>query len=126
MMKTSWMIAIALAVLVAAAMAQTAQSTGNNSTSATMGTGSQSNQNEVELTNGTRIGAVLTKSVDAKKAKVGDEVEAKTLADVLARGAVAIPKNSKVIGHVTQVKPYAKGEASALSIQFDHAVLKNG
>ncbi len=116
-----------LALLASTCLAQTAQSTGSAQTSATMGTASQQNQDQFELTNGTRIGAVLTKSIDAKKAKPGDEVEAKTLSDVSARGSVAIPKNSKLMGHVTEVKPYAKGEAtSALKIQFDHAVLKNG
>jgi hypothetical protein len=76
---------------------------------------------------GSVIYAELSKSVDAKKAKQGDEVSAKTTQAVLAQGKVVIPKGSKLLGHVTQVQVRSKEQAhSELGIAFDHAVLKDG
>src|SRR5439155_2338965 len=79
------------------------------------------------LDSGSTINATLTKSVDAKKAKAGDEITAKAQNDVRSGGNVVIPKGAKLIGHVTQAKAREKGESeSALGIAFDRAVLKNG
>jgi hypothetical protein len=76
---------------------------------------------------GSTVQAQLEKPVDARKNKVGDEVVAKTTHDVKSNGQVVIPKGSKLIGHVTEVKAHSKDEAtSAVGIAFDHAVLKNG
>jgi len=81
------------------------------------------------LNSGTVLRAVLTKSVDARKNKEGDEVVAKVAEDVKADGQVIIKKNSKLIGHVTQAKARSKGEANAessLGILFDKAITKDG
>jgi hypothetical protein len=76
---------------------------------------------------GTVIPVELPKSIDSKKAKVGDEVTAKVITDVRSGGAVAIPRGSKLIGKITQANARAKGDAtSSLGIVFDRAVLKNG
>jgi hypothetical protein len=73
------------------------------------------------------LNAVLTKSVDAKKAKEGDQVLAKTTQDTTTTAGTKIPKNSKLIGHVTEAKARAKGETdSSLAFVFDKAVLKGG
>jgi hypothetical protein len=80
-----------------------------------------------QLQAGSTVQAELVKSVDAKKCKVGDEVLAKTTHDVKSGGHVVIPKGSKLIGHVTEVKAHSKEQAnSELGIAFDHAILKNG
>jgi hypothetical protein len=79
------------------------------------------------LPSGLAIPAVLNKSVDSKKAKQGDEVTARTAADVLDSGKVVVPRNTKLIGHVTEAKAKANGESeSTLGIVFDKAVFKNG
>jgi hypothetical protein len=71
--------------------------------------------------------AQLTKPLDVRKNKVGDEVTAKTIQDVKSNGQVIVPKGSKLIGHVTEATAHSKSQAnSALGIMFDHAVLKNG
>ena len=76
---------------------------------------------------GTIIPVELPKSIDSKKAKVGDEVTAKVISDVRSGGAVAIPRGSRLIGKITQANARAKGDAtSSLGIVFDRAVLKNG
>jgi len=80
-----------------------------------------------DLAEGTTVHAVLTKPVDARKNKVGDEVAAKSTEDVKSRGRAVIPKGSKLLGHVTEARAKTKGESdSALGIAFDRAVLKDG
>src|SRR5581483_1063326 len=75
---------------------------------------------------GSIIYAELSKSVDAKKAKSGDEIQAKAIQAVLSQGKVVIPKGSKIIGYVTQATPRTGDQQpSQLGILFDHAVLKD-
>jgi hypothetical protein len=70
---------------------------------------------------------VLEKSIDARKNKVGDEVVAKTTQQTKSQGQVVIPKSSKIIGHVTEIKARSKEEPdSVLGITFDRALLKSG
>jgi hypothetical protein len=80
-----------------------------------------------DLAEGTTVHAVLTKPVDARKSKVGDEVAAKSTEDVKSQGRAVIPKGSRLLGHVTEARAKTKGESdSALGIAFDRAVLKDG
>jgi len=74
---------------------------------------------------GSVIPVQLTKTVDAKKAKTGDEVVAKVTQDMKTQtGEVLVPKDTKVIGHVTQAQARTKGEKeSELAIAFDRAVM---
>jgi hypothetical protein len=79
------------------------------------------------LQSGSSIHATLQKPVDARKNKPGDQVVAKTNEDVKSEGKVVIPRGSKIVGHVTEVKAREKGQAeSAVGVIFDDAVLKDG
>jgi hypothetical protein len=79
------------------------------------------------LTNGSTMQAVLTKPVDARRCKEGDQVFARTTNDVKSDGKVVIPKGSKLVGHVTQAKASSKDSAeSTLGITFDKAMMKDG
>lgn len=79
------------------------------------------------MANGSTMKAELTRPVDVKKNKVGDQVMARTTEDVKSGGQVVIPRGSKLIGHVTEAKAKAKGESeSSLGIVFDRAILKKG
>jgi hypothetical protein len=76
---------------------------------------------------GSTVQAELTKPVDVRKNKPGDEVIAKTTQDVKSDGHVVLPKGSQIIGRVTQAQARAKGqEESQLGMAFDHAILKDG
>jgi hypothetical protein len=77
---------------------------------------------------GSVIPVELTKTVDAKKAKTGDEVVAKVTEDMKTEsGQVLVPKDTKVIGHVTEVQARSKEQKeSQLAIVFDRAVTKDG
>jgi len=80
------------------------------------------------LAAGTVVGAEFSKGIDAKKAKVGQEVIAKSLADLRdANGNLVIPRGAKLVGHVTEVKAASKQEPqSTLGVIFDKAEAKQG
>ena len=79
------------------------------------------------LSSGTTLQAELSKSLDAKKAKPGDEVTAKLTQDVKENGKVVLHKGSKLVGHVTEAQAKSKENAeSKLGVVFDKAVLKGG
>ena len=83
--------------------------------------------NSASLASGTAINAELSQPVDAKKNKPGDVVTAKTTSATKSNGNVVIPKGTKLVGHIREAKPRAKGESeSAVGIVFDKAVMKNG
>lgn len=75
---------------------------------------------------GSVIPVQLTKTIDAKKVKTGDEVVAKVTQDMKTQtGEVLVPKDTKVTGHVTEAQARTKEEKqSELAIAFDHANLK--
>lgn len=77
---------------------------------------------------GSVIPVQLAKSIDAKKAKPGDEVIAKVTHDLRNNaGTVIVPKDTKILGHVTEARARSKEQKeSRVTIAFDHAVLKNG
>jgi hypothetical protein len=71
------------------------------------------------------IVAELWKSLDAKKIKAGDSIEARTAMDLLAHGEVLIPRNAKIIGHATEVKTPSKASPGAsVGIAFDRVSIK--
>jgi hypothetical protein len=84
--------------------------------------------NAPRISPGSVIPVQLAKSIDAKKAKSGDEVVAKVTQDLRNNaGTVLVPKDTKVLGHVTEAQARSKEQKeSQLTIAFDHAVLKNG
>jgi hypothetical protein len=95
--------------------------TGNASGSVSRG------EKQVSADSGATTNAVLSGSLDAKKAKPGDPVTAKTSEQTTTADGVVIPKGTKLLGHVTEAKAAGKGEGeSALGFTFDRAVLKDG
>ena len=104
-----------------------ANASGGNENSASVNGASVNTSTAGSLAAGTTIPATLSKPVDARKAKSGDQVMAKTTQDVRSDSGVVIPRGSRLVGHVTDAKARAKGDSeSALGIAFDHAVLRNG
>jgi hypothetical protein len=80
-----------------------------------------------QLASGTVISAELSKSLDAKKLKANDKVEARTSMDLLSRGQILVPRNAKIIGHVTEAKARSKDSPdSRVGIAFDRILLKDG
>jgi hypothetical protein len=81
----------------------------------------------VQLNDSTGVSAVLVNSLDAKKCKPGDKIEARTTSDVKENGQVVLKKGSRLHGHVTEAQARSKenGE-STLGMAFDSVTLKTG
>jgi hypothetical protein len=84
--------------------------------------------NTPRIAPGSVIPVELTKTIDAKKAKSGDPVEAKVTQDLKTNnGDVLVPKDTKVVGRVTGAQARTKDQKeSQVAIAFDHAVMKSG
>jgi len=74
----------------------------------------------------TTLPITFTRAIDARHAKAGDMIVAKTLQQVKFANGGAIPSGARVTGHVVEAAgfafdrtPYAKQVASRLSIHFD-------
>lgn len=83
------------------------------------------------------MNATLSKPVDSRKAKPGDEVMATLAVEARGAGGVTLPRGTKLIGHVTEAQPSAQrsraagaiataGAESRLGIAFDKAILEDG
>lgn len=75
---------------------------------------------------GSEIRVQLEKTVDAKKAKPGDPVLAKTMDELKSGTEVIAPRGAKVIGHVVAAAPHEKNSPSSLEIAFDKLEAGNG
>ena len=126
-----------MALICGVALAQNASPSSNSSTPQNQAQPSASQtspqsgspaQHPTKVAPGSVIPVQLTKTVDAKKAKTGDEVVAKVTMDMKTQsGDVLVPKDTKVIGHVTEAQKRDKDQKqSELGLAFDRAVTKDG
>jgi len=115
----------AAALLIGACLAQTSESP---QAAASPGTSAPTAAPPNQLPAGTIIPAELAKSIDAKKAKSGDQVIAKTTIDLRSKdGSTVIPKGAKVLGHITDAKARGKDEpGSMIAVAFDKVEMKGG
>jgi hypothetical protein len=76
---------------------------------------------------GTAFNASLLDSLDTRRAKAGDPVTAEVAENVTYERTVVFPKGTKIVGHIVRATSGGHGRAgSALFVQFDRAVLKDG
>jgi hypothetical protein len=116
-----------LAGAMLAAAGAAAQTQTSPQTPATSNPSAQAETQAAALPTGTAINAQLNSSVDSKKAKVGDKVEAHTTDAMMEDGKEIVPKGAKLEGHVTEATARSKGDnGSTLAIQFDKAIPKKG
>jgi Bacterial conjugation TrbI-like protein len=90
--------------------------------------GTEQQSSAPRIAPGSVIPVELTKGIDAKKVKTGDEVVAKVTQDMkTTSGELLVPKDTKVVGRVTEAQPRSKEQKeSEIGIAFDRAVMKNG
>jgi hypothetical protein len=76
---------------------------------------------------GSVIPVKLSTTVDAKKAKIGEEVMARVTQDLKAsNGMTLMPKDTEIVGHITEAQARNKQEKqSQIGIVFDHAVVNS-
>jgi hypothetical protein len=75
---------------------------------------------------GTAFNATLLTPLDASRNKAGDPVTAETSEAVTYERTVIFPKGTKIYGHLVRASSSRNGKGSALFVQFDKAILKNG
>jgi hypothetical protein len=75
---------------------------------------------------GTAFNASLEETLDTRKTKAGDPVNAETSEDVSYQQCMIFPKGTKIVGHVVRVTSGGHGGGSAIFIQFDKATIKDG
>lgn len=76
---------------------------------------------------GTAFNASLLDSLDTRRTKPGDPVTAEVAENVTYERTVVFPKGTKIVGHIVRATSGGHGRAgSALFVQFDRAVLKDG
>lgn len=83
---------------------------------------------EASLAPGSAIPVELNSGIDSKKAKAGDTITAHTTESLKSTDdRLILPKGAKIEGHITQATARGRGgNESALGIQFDKALLKDG
>ncbi len=121
-MKNCWILLSVFSLLVAGSAAQVSSQQNQTASAAPAKT-----VTAAHISDGTPVLVELSKGLNAKKAKPGDQVKAVVVQDVLSQGKVVIRRGSKLVGHVTHAKPHSKEDAeSHLGIVFDRAKLKGG
>jgi len=82
-----------------------------------------------DVASASEMNATLERSVDARRAKPGDEVTAKMNEDFMTQSGMTIPRGSRLVGRVTEARAHSRGEtagASQLGIVFEKAELPDG
>ena len=111
----------------ASATARTGSGTAASSVNETGSAAAQSGRSSASAEQATDLSARLTKSIDSKHARVGDEVVARTTENARLADGTRLPKGSRLIGHVTEVHAKSRAEHDGqLAVAFDRAVLRNG
>jgi hypothetical protein len=121
---------IVVAVFTVSGVAQTSASGPAQASGATSSSANQNTQTAGETSGGlsgrTALLVELTSSLDAKKAKPGDAVEAKLTQDVKSDGKVVLHRGAKLVGHVCEAKARSKEDPeSRLGIVFEKAAGKH-
>lgn len=101
----------------------------NAQTTSTQASGGASNQTSsavkagdksINLDSGTRLAGELQSTIDARKAKVGDQVVLKTTQAIKSQGRTVVSKGSRLVGHITEVSQKTKSNGeSRVGLLFD-------
>jgi len=95
-----------------------------NETSAVSGQVSRTGASATQASN---LSAELTQKMNSKNAKVGDEVVARTTSTAQLAEGTKLPKGTRLLGKVTEVKPKSGAQHDGhLAFAFDRAVLRDG
>ncbi|RZU42863.1 hypothetical protein [Edaphobacter modestus] len=108
------------------AMTPGSTQTGSHPPAATDAATPQASQKTAQL-QAASVQAELTKEIDSKKARIGDEVHAKTVSEAKLPDGTQLPKGTKLVGNVVEVRAKSKHQDSShLVLALNRAVLKDG
>jgi len=78
------------------------------------------------IVKGTTLVGEFSHGLNSKKLKAGDKVKAVLTQALVLKGQIAAPAESKLVGHITEVKASTDADPeSHLGIVFDKVILKN-
>lgn len=100
--------------------AQTANTNARGEASNQTSSAVSARDKSINLDSGTRLAGELQSTIDARKAKVGDQVVLKTTQAIKSEGRTVVSKGSRLIGHVTEVSQSTKSNSeSRIGLLFD-------
>jgi hypothetical protein len=100
--------------------AQTANTSARGEASNQTSSAASARNRSINLDAGTRLAGELQSTIDARKAKVGDQVVLKTTQAIKSQGRTVVGKGSRLIGHVTEVSQKSKSNGeSRVGLLFD-------
>src|ERR1019366_6457421 len=77
-----------------------------------------------EIPAGTVISVMLQTTLDAKKAKVGQKIEARVMQDVPLSSQTRIRAGAKLVGHVIEVMRPSATSGSRIVMSFDRLMIR--
>jgi hypothetical protein len=103
-----------------AVQAQTANTSARGEASSQTSAAARAANKSINLESGTRVAGELQSAIDARKAKVGDQVVLKTTQAIKSQGRTVVSKGSRLVGHVTEVSQKSKSSGeSRIGLLFD-------
>ena len=119
MKRTILAIGLSLACCLAV-NAQTANTQASGEASSQTSAAINARDKSINLDSGTRLAGELQSTIDARKAKVGDQVVLKTTQAIKSQGRTVVSKGSRLIGHITEVSQKTKSNGeSRIGFLFD-------
>ncbi len=85
---------------------------------------SSSSNSSLAVEPGTRLEGTLENSIDIKKSRVGDQVIVRTTKPVKQHGETVVPKGSRLIGRIADVRQQTGKSGSRLQMVFDRIECK--
>jgi len=118
--KMKRLLFLILTVAISAGLVQAQKSKAGGSAAASNETAVSKHGRQANLQSNTQLAAQLENSLDARHAKVGDQVALKTTQAVKQNGEVIVPKGARLLGHVTEVQQRTKANGeSRIGVVFD-------
>ncbi len=77
-----------------------------------------------EIPAGTIIPVMLRTTLDARKARVGQKIEARVMQDVPLASRTRIRAGTKLLGHVVEVKRPSAASGSRIVMSFDQLMIR--
>ncbi|MFN2498641.1 MAG: hypothetical protein ABR557_06095 [Pyrinomonadaceae bacterium] len=114
-------LAISLSLVCCLAVkAQTANTQASGEASNQTSAAINARDKSINLDSGTRLAGELQSTLDARKAKVGDQVVLKTTQAIKSQRRTVVSKGSRLIGHITEVSQKTKSNGeSRIGLLFD-------
>ena len=119
MKKTILAISLSLTCSLLAQAQTTSASASGEASNQTSAAAKQAGKS-INLDAGTRLSGQLQTTIDARTARVGDQVVLKTAQAIKSAGRTVVNKGSRLVGQVTEVAQAGKGKSeSRIGILFD-------